>query len=174
LAGFEIGSTKLAAFCDERAAQEIRKRLGAGLLDGSVNGRREDHRRRIVRKEHRDEYADTVDQREEARAGTSRDWSKPHGVRTLQGRGRDNAAGGGLSRIYIFRPAYIYPVEPRKEPNFRYLLRAIYPAFRVLFPNQVIPADELGRGMVDVVVGRKAEREARIFENRDIRAMVKS
>jgi hypothetical protein len=45
----------------------------------------------------------------------------------------------------------------------------------VLFPNQVIPADELGRGMVDVVVGRKAGREARIFENRDIREpLVKS
>jgi uncharacterized protein YbjT (DUF2867 family) len=78
-------------------------------------------------------------------------------------------------RVYIFRPAYIYPVESRKEPNLRYrLLRVIYPAFRVLLPNQVIPADELGRGMVDIAVGRRAEREARIFENRDIRAMVKS
>ena len=34
----------------------------------------------------------------------------------------------GFPRVYIFRPAYIYPVEPRKEPNFSYrLLRAIYP-----------------------------------------------
>jgi hypothetical protein len=33
--------------------------------------------------------------------------------------------------------AYIYPVEPRKEPNLSYrLLRAIYPLFRVLFRNQ--------------------------------------
>jgi uncharacterized protein YbjT (DUF2867 family) len=38
--------------------------------------------------------------------------------------------------VYIFRPAYIYPVEPRREPNFSYgLLRAIYPIFRVIFPN---------------------------------------
>ena len=45
----------------------------------------------------------------------------------------------GFPRVAVFRPAYIYPVEPRKEPNFGYrLLRAIYPAFRVLFPNQVI------------------------------------
>ena len=52
----------------------------------------------------------------------------------------------GFPSVYIFRPAYIYPVDPRKEPNFSYrLLRAIYPAFRVLFPNQVIRADELGR-----------------------------
>src|SRR5579863_8247211 len=52
----------------------------------------------------------------------------------------------GFPRIYIFRPAYIYPVGPRKEPNLSYrLLRTIYPAFRVLFPNQVIRADEMGR-----------------------------
>jgi uncharacterized protein YbjT (DUF2867 family) len=83
----------------------------------------------------------------------------------------------GFPRVYIFRPAYIYPVEPRKEPNFNYrLLRAIYPAFRVLFPNQVIPADELGRAMVDVAVRgpRERDREALVFENRDIRAMVTS
>ncbi len=78
----------------------------------------------------------------------------------------------GFPRVYIFRPAYIYPVEPRREPNFSYrLLRAIYPAFRLLFPNQVIRADDLGRAMVDVVVARTADSEA-IFENRDIRAMV--
>src|SRR5579863_3742318 len=45
----------------------------------------------------------------------------------------------GFPRIFLFRPAYIYPVQPRKEPNFTYrLLRAAYPVFRVLFPNQVI------------------------------------
>ena len=66
-------------------------------------------------------------------------------------------------------------MEPRKEPNFNYrLLRAIYPAFQLLFPNLVIPADDLGRAMVDVAVRGTAEREARIFENRDIRAMVRS
>ncbi len=45
----------------------------------------------------------------------------------------------GFPCVYIFRPAYIYPVQARKEPNLSYrLLRAIYPAFRVLIPNQVI------------------------------------
>ena len=57
----------------------------------------------------------------------------------------------------MFRPAYIYPVEPRKEPNFSYrLLRGIYPVFRVLFPTQVIPADDLARAMVDVAVREAA------------------
>jgi len=32
--------------------------------------------------------------------------------------------GAGFSRVYIFRPAYIYPVEPREEPNFGYRLYA--------------------------------------------------
>ena len=78
----------------------------------------------------------------------------------------------GFPRLYIFRPAYIYPVEPRKEPNFSYrLLRAIYPAFRVLFPNQVIPADDLAKAMVDVAIPQKGERESVVFENREIRAM---
>src|SRR5580700_2709111 len=37
----------------------------------------------------------------------------------------------GFPHVYIFRPAYIYPVEPRKEPNLSYqVLRLIYPVFR--------------------------------------------
>jgi uncharacterized protein YbjT (DUF2867 family) len=77
----------------------------------------------------------------------------------------------GFPRVYILWPAYIYPVEPRNEPNFSYrLLRAVYPAFRVLFPKQVIPADDLGRAMVDVAV-RRSEAGGLVFENRDIRAM---
>jgi len=76
-------------------------------------------------------------------------------------------------RLYIFRPAYIYPVEPRKEPNVSYrLLRAIYPAFRLLFPNQVIRADDLAQAMVDVAINDTSERQDSVFENRDIRAMV--
>jgi uncharacterized protein YbjT (DUF2867 family) len=80
----------------------------------------------------------------------------------------------GFPRVYIFRPAYIYPVEARKEPTFSYrLLRAIYPAFRLLFPNQVIPADDLARAMVDVVVTGTGVASSRIFENRDIRTLVR-
>jgi uncharacterized protein YbjT (DUF2867 family) len=79
----------------------------------------------------------------------------------------------GFPHLYIFRPAYIYPVEPRQEPNISYrLLRGIYPLFRTLFSNEVICADDLARPMVDVVVLGTAE--GRIFENRDIRTMVQS
>ena len=81
----------------------------------------------------------------------------------------------GLPRLYVFRPAYIYPVEPRKEPNFSYrFLRAIYPVFLALFPNQVIRADDLARAMVDVVVGGMGVAQSMVFENRDIRALMQS
>ena len=79
----------------------------------------------------------------------------------------------GFPAVYIFRAAYIYPVKPRTEPNLGYrLLRAIYPIFRMLFPSQVIRADDLARVMVDVAVRGTKERTARVFENNDIRAMV--
>jgi uncharacterized protein YbjT (DUF2867 family) len=79
----------------------------------------------------------------------------------------------GFASVCIFRPAYIYPVTPRREPNFGYrLLRAVYPAFRVLFPSQVIRADDLARAMVDVALQDTRERRGLILENRDIQAIV--
>jgi uncharacterized protein YbjT (DUF2867 family) len=78
----------------------------------------------------------------------------------------------GFPSVYLFRPAFIYPVAPRKEPNFGYrLLRAIYPAFQLPFPNLVVRADDLAHAMVDASIQR-TEREVRVLENRDIRAMV--
>ena len=90
-----------------------------------------------------------------------------------KGEAENALLAAGFPHVYLFRPAYIYPVEPRKEPNFSYrLLRTLYPAFRLLFPNQVIRADDLARAMVDVAVRGTGERRSLIFENRDIRTMV--
>jgi uncharacterized protein YbjT (DUF2867 family) len=81
----------------------------------------------------------------------------------------------GFPRVYLFRPAYIYPVQPRQEPNFSYrLIRALYPVFRLLFPNQVIRADDLAWAMVNVVLRETQERQGLVLENRDIRAMIRS
>jgi uncharacterized protein YbjT (DUF2867 family) len=92
-----------------------------------------------------------------------------------KGEAENAVLAAGFPQVYIFRPAYIYPVEPRREPNFGYrLLRAIYPAFRVPFPNLVIRADELGQAMVNAVIPTTAEHETRILENHDIRGMVDS
>jgi len=89
-----------------------------------------------------------------------------------KGEAENALIAAGFPSVYILRPAYIYPVEPRKEPNLTYrLLRAIYPAFQLLFPNQVIRADDLAHAMVDVAV-QGTDRGAKVFENRDIRAMV--
>src|SRR5690349_17493323 len=92
-----------------------------------------------------------------------------------KGEAENAVLAAGFPHVHIFRPAYIYPVEPRKEPNFNYrLLRAIYPAFRLLFPNQVIRADDLARVMVDAAVYGTGEHRGPVFENRDIRAMAES
>jgi uncharacterized protein YbjT (DUF2867 family) len=78
----------------------------------------------------------------------------------------------GFSNVYLFRPAYIYPVKPHKRSNFTHrLLRAMYPSFQSSFPNLVIRADELARVMVDVAIQRSVHG-CRVLENHDIRAMV--
>jgi hypothetical protein len=48
------------------------------------------------------------------------------------------------------------------------------PVFRRLFPNQVIPADDLGRAMVVAAVSGKRERESVVLENREITALASS
>ncbi len=92
-----------------------------------------------------------------------------------KGEAENTLLAAGFSNLYIFRPAYIYPVEPRKEPNVSYrVLRSIYPAFRLLFPNQVIRADDLARVMVGAALHGTPQHTGPVFENRDIRAMVAS
>jgi uncharacterized protein YbjT (DUF2867 family) len=92
-----------------------------------------------------------------------------------KGEAENALAAAGFPRAYMFRPAYIYPVQPRREPNLSYrLLRAVYPAFRVLFPNQVIRADDLARTMVDAAVRGAGEGRTLVLENRDIRHLALS
>ena len=92
-----------------------------------------------------------------------------------KGEAENALLAAGFPHVYIFRPAYIYPVEPRKEPNFSYrFMRMIYPVFRTLLPNQVIRADDLARAMVDVVVSETENAPSWILENRDIRALIQS
>jgi len=89
-----------------------------------------------------------------------------------KGEAENALVAAGFPHVYLFRPAYIYPVEPRKEPNLGYrMLRSIYPVFRVLFPNQVIRADDLAHAMVSVAVRGTGEGPRSVLENRDIRAV---
>jgi uncharacterized protein YbjT (DUF2867 family) len=79
----------------------------------------------------------------------------------------------GFPHVYILRPAYIYPVTPRKEPTLSYrLFRVVYPAFRLF--GLAVRSDDLGRVMLDVSVHEVKEPRNRILENRDILSMAHS
>jgi len=92
-----------------------------------------------------------------------------------KGAAENGLRAAGFPRLYLLRPAYIYPVEPRKEPTLSYrLLRAVYPAFRILFPGLSIRSDDLGRVMVDLSIQDTAQPEIRVLENRDIQVLAQS
>jgi uncharacterized protein YbjT (DUF2867 family) len=92
-----------------------------------------------------------------------------------KGAAENGLRAAGFPRLYLFRPAYIYPVEPRKEPTLGYrLLRTVYPAFRILFPGLSIRSDDLGRVMVDLSIQDNPPPESRVLENRDIQALAQS
>lgn len=68
---------------------------------------------------------------------------------------------------YIFRPGYIYPVTPRKEPNAAYkITRAIYPLLKRIYPGGVITSVDLANAIFKTGLegGEKI-----IFENKDIK-----
>ena len=65
-----------------------------------------------------------------------------------------------------FRPAYIYPVTPRKEPNLMYRIsRTLYPLIKLFGSNASIKSTELATAMFRV--GMEGN-EKEILENRDI------
>lgn len=78
----------------------------------------------------------------------------------------------GLGRVHIFRAGYIYPVDPREEPNLMYRIsRNLYPILRRVYPNIGISSEALARAMVDVGLRGAGDHTTPILENRDIRSM---
>lgn len=72
-----------------------------------------------------------------------------------------------FEQTYIFRPGYIYPVTPRKEPNLAYkITRAIYPLLKRIYPNGVITSVGLANAIFKTGI---EGGEKTIFENKDIR-----
>ncbi len=72
-----------------------------------------------------------------------------------------------LGETYIFRPAYIYPVTPRKEPNFSYrIMRKIYPLYNKVYPQGSITSLQLAKAMF--MVGLEGA-DKMILENQDIK-----
>ena len=80
----------------------------------------------------------------------------------------------GFARVHIFRPGYIYPVTPRKEPNLMYTIsRFLYPLVRRIYPNIGISSEDLAAAMVKVGLSGTGENQGSILENRDIRTIQK-
>jgi len=68
--------------------------------------------------------------------------------------------------FYSFRPSYIYPVEPRKEPNILYkIMRGLYPLIKMLGGKYSIKSTELGSAIFNAGInGAKQE----VLENKEI------
>lgn len=69
-------------------------------------------------------------------------------------------------KFHSFRPGYIYPVEPRKEPNIGYkIMKALYPIFKLSGDKYSIKSTDLANAMFNVGLNGAAEQ---ILENQDI------
>jgi len=68
--------------------------------------------------------------------------------------------------FHSFRPGYIYPETPRKEPNMMYRVsRALYPLIKLFGDNYSIKSTELAEAMFKVGM-HGADKT--VLENRDI------
>lgn len=68
---------------------------------------------------------------------------------------------------YIFRPAYIYPVTPRKEPNTIYMFtRMIYKPVSQIYKNFGVTSEELAEKIVETGLNGGTKT---IYFNEDIR-----
>ncbi|KAA5539673.1 Rossmann-fold NAD(P)-binding domain-containing protein [Adhaeribacter rhizoryzae] len=69
-------------------------------------------------------------------------------------------------KFYAFRPAYIYPIEPRQEPNVGYrILRIFYPLLKAFGKKYSITSAELAKAMFNIGLNGAGKQ---ILENQDI------
>jgi len=69
-------------------------------------------------------------------------------------------------KFFSFRPGYIYPVEPRKEPSFGYrIIKVFYPLLKALGEKYSIKSTELGNAIFNVGLNGA---DKQILENQDI------
>lgn len=73
----------------------------------------------------------------------------------------------GFEHTYIFRPGYIYPVTPRKEPNISYaIIRILYKAiFSKMKVGFAVSSEHLAKAMIEA--GLHGAQKS-ILENKDI------
>ena len=71
-----------------------------------------------------------------------------------------------LASFHSFRPAYIYPKQKRKEPQFSYqIARQLYPFLKFLDKKYSIPSTMLAKAMLKVALEGCDDE---IFENEQI------
>jgi uncharacterized protein YbjT (DUF2867 family) len=81
----------------------------------------------------------------------------------------------GFSRVHLLRPGYIYPVEPRQEPNLMYRIsRSLYPLLKFLMPNASITSEQLGWAMMDVALHGSRDFKTPELENKDMLQLAKA
>ena len=69
-------------------------------------------------------------------------------------------------KFYSFRPAYIYPVDQRKEPNVAYkIIKVLYPIFKLLGDKYSIKSTELANAIFNIGLNGANKQ---ILENQDI------
>ena len=98
-------------------------------------------------------------------AGADRTEKSRTSFAKYKGMAENQISAMGL-KFHTFRPAYIYPVTPRKEPNIMYSIsRALYPLIKLFGQNSSIKSTELADAMFKVgLEGTDQE----ILENREI------
>lgn len=71
-----------------------------------------------------------------------------------------------FKQFNIFRPGYIYPVTPRKEPNISYrIMRFVYPVYKLIHSKGVITSIALAEVIFKTGLHGSDQN---IFENKDL------
>ena len=98
-----------------------------------------------------------ADRTEKSRAMFARD----------KGAAENQLAAIGFKAFHSFRPAYIYPVNARKEPNFMYeVSRQLYPLIKLFGKNASIESVQLAQAMFNVGMDESITKE--VLENYEI------
>jgi hypothetical protein len=78
--------------------------------------------------------------------------------------------GFGLAGIVCWRPGYIHPIAPRKDPGFgERVIGALYPMVKGL-EGMSVEADDIGYAMIEAEL---EHRRSGILENKEIRALAR-
>lgn len=92
-----------------------------------------------------------------------------------KGRAENALLGLGFPRVHVFRPGYIYPVEPRREPNLAYRgFRLLWPVVGKIAPGLGVASDDLAGAMLHAGLHGTPGHDGPILENPDIRRLAET